>query len=322
VTVTLALAGDTMLGRRVAERLNADPAAPLVSGELVELAQDADLFIVNLECCISDRGQRIAEPGKRFFFRAPPVAAERLAEIGVDCVTLANNHALDFGGDALLDTLAHVMATGITAVGAGADECAARAPALLRGGGLRLRVSSVSDHPATSAAGPGQPGIAYADLRSKDLPEWLRRAATPGPDADVALVLAHWGPNMRAAPVDHVRWAARALERAGATLIAGHSAHVPQGPRGRTLFDLGDFIDDYAVDEELRNDLGLLWFVTLDARGPRRVEAVPLRVEFAHTRRATASEALVLLAMLGERCAAVGTSVRQEGDRLAFATGG
>ena len=104
----------------------------------------------------------------------------------------------------------------------------------------------------------------------------------------------------------HVRRAAAALETAGATLVAGHSAHVPQGPHGRTLFDLGDFIDDYAVDRVLRNDLGLLWLITLDAGGPRRVEGVPVKLEFAHTRQASPVEATLLLALLEERCEAVG----------------
>src|SRR5918998_932613 len=108
--VTLALAGDTMLGRGVAEQLAEDPRHSLFEPELVEIARSADLFVLNLECCISERGERIREPGKPFFFRAPPVAAERLAEMGVDCVTLANNHVLDFGADALLDTLAHLAA--------------------------------------------------------------------------------------------------------------------------------------------------------------------------------------------------------------------
>jgi poly-gamma-glutamate capsule biosynthesis protein CapA/YwtB (metallophosphatase superfamily) len=321
LALTLALAGDTMLGRGVAQRLEVNPAAPLLSAELVELAGEADLFIVNLECCISDRGERVREPGKPFFFRAPPPAAERLAEIGVDCVTMANNHALDFGSKALLDTLGHLGAAGVMAVGAGPDDATARAAAMLRGGGLRVRVSSVSDHPLASAAAPGRAGIAFADLSSGELPDWLGRAAAPGEDADVVVVLAHWGPNMREEPVHHVRWAAQALQRAGATLVAGHSAHVPQGVSGRTLFDLGDFIDDYAVDPQLRNDLGLLWFVTLDAGGPRRVAAVPLRLELAHTRRASHADALVLLALLEERCAAVGSTVRCARDRLLFDTG-
>src|ERR671928_2124127 len=125
---TLALAGDTMLGRGVADRLAADPRTPLVAPAVAEAAAQADLFVLNLECCISERGERFPEPGKPFFFRAPPVAAERLAELGVDCVTLANNHALDYGPRALLDTLEHLAAAGVGWVGAGADVAAAREP--------------------------------------------------------------------------------------------------------------------------------------------------------------------------------------------------
>jgi poly-gamma-glutamate capsule biosynthesis protein CapA/YwtB (metallophosphatase superfamily) len=318
MAVTLALAGDTMLGRGVAQRLVTEPRGSLLATELQEIACGADLFIVNLECCVSDRGERIRDPYKRFFFRAPSVAAERLAEMGVTCATLANNHALDFGVDALEDTLAHLRAAGIAAVGAGRNEVAARAPVVLDGGGLRVRVVSVTDHPSTYAAGDDHPGIAFADLWHEELPPWLRDVSAPGPDADVVLVSPHWGPNMRTAPVTHVRHASAALEAAGATLIAGHSAHVVQGTSDRTLFDLGDFIDDYAVDASLRNDLSLLWLVTLDVDGPVRVEGVPVRLELGHTRPATSIEATLLLALLEERCAAVGSTVRREGERFVF----
>jgi Bacterial capsule synthesis protein PGA_cap len=318
MALTLALAGDTMLGRGVAEQLAGGFGGPLLAPELQEIAGDADLFILNLECCVSERGARVREPGKPFFFRAPPAAAERLAQMGVACVTLANNHVLDFGADALEDTLAHLRAAGIATVGAGPDVAAARAPVVLGGGGLHLRVVSVTDHPSSYAARAGQPGAAFADLRREGVPAWLRERSAPGDDADMVIVSPHWGPNMRPAPVAHVRRAAAALEAAGATLVAGHSAHVPHGPSGRTLFDLGDFIDDYAVDPLLRNDLGLLWLVTLDVGGPTRVEAVPLRLEFAHTRPASHDETSLLLALLQPRCAAVGSSVRRDGGRLAF----
>jgi poly-gamma-glutamate capsule biosynthesis protein CapA/YwtB (metallophosphatase superfamily) len=315
----LALAGDTMLGRGVAERLAADRHHPLLAPELQAIAADCDLFVVNLECCISERGEPVR--GHRFHFRAPPVAAERLAQLGVDCVTLANNHALDFGPDALLDTLEHLRAAGVRLVGAGPDEAAARAPAVLRGGGLRLRIVAVADHPPDYAAAPGRPGIAYADLHRGELPTWLRERVAAGGDADAVIVAAHWGPNMRAEPVAHVRRASAHLVDAGATLIAGHSAHVPHGPAGRTLFDLGDFVDDYAVDRALRNDLSLLWLVTLGAAGPLRIEAVPVKLEYAFTRRANDVETTLLLALLEERCAAVGSSVRRSGDRLVFEPG-
>jgi poly-gamma-glutamate capsule biosynthesis protein CapA/YwtB (metallophosphatase superfamily) len=317
MALTVALAGDTMLGRNVGERL-ARPGHRGLAADVLEIAGEADLFITNLECCISDRGERVREPGKPFFFRAPPSAAEWLADIGVSCVTLANNHALDFGAEALMDTLDHLRAAGVAATGAGSDESAARAPVVLDADGMRVRVAAVSDHPSSYAAGAGRPGIAFADLDAAPVPSWLRAASAPDDDAAVTIVSAHWGPNMRASPVPHVRRAAAALEAAGATLIAGHSAHVPQGPSGRTLFDLGDFIDDYAVDPGLRNDLGLLWLATLDADGPRRVEGVPLRLELAHTRLADRGETRLLQSLLQERCAAVGSSVRLEEDRLIF----
>jgi poly-gamma-glutamate capsule biosynthesis protein CapA/YwtB (metallophosphatase superfamily) len=319
MAVTLALAGDTMLGRRVAERLADDPGHALLAPDLVAIAREADLFLVNLECCISDRGERVRDPAEGFFFRAPPVAAERLAQMGVACVTLANNHVLDFGPDALEDTLAHLRSAGVAAVGAGADDAVARTPVVLRGGGLRIRVVAAADHPSDYAAAPDRPGIAFADLHH-GVPDWLRERSAPGPDADVVIVAPHWGPNMRAQPVPHVRRAAAALEAAGATLVAGHSAHVPQGPSGRVLFDLGDFVDDYAVHTALRNDLGLLWLVTLDAAGPLRIEGVPLKLEFTHTRRASDIETTLLLALLEDRCAAVGSRVRREGERLVFET--
>jgi poly-gamma-glutamate capsule biosynthesis protein CapA/YwtB (metallophosphatase superfamily) len=310
--VTVALAGDTMLGRKVGERFG---RARLLAPEVQEIAGAADLFIANLECCISDRGEPVQMPGKPFFFRAPPAAAEWLADVGVSCVTLANNHVLDFGEEALCDTLDHLRAAGVAFAGAGADEAAARTPAILDAGGTRVRIVAVGDHPSSYAAGPARPGIAFADLE-EGVPAWLESAATP--DADLTIVSPHWGPNMEPDPVPHVRRAAAALEAAGATLVAGHSAHVPQGARDRTLYDLGDFLDDYAVDPELRNDLGLLWLVTLDAGGPRRVEAVPLGLEFTHTRLADPEETRLLHSLLEQRCAAVGSTVRREGDRLVF----
>ena len=318
MSLVVALAGDTMLGRGVAERFA--QGTRLLAAPVQRIVDEADLFLANLECCVSDRGARIRQPGKPFFFRAPPAAADWLAEIGVRCVTLANNHTLDFGAEALIDTLAHLRAAGVAPVGAGCDDEAARSPVMLEAGGLRVRVVAVSDHPATYAARPDRPGIAFADLAGTDAPSWLRAACTPVADVDVTIVLPHWGPNMHASPVAHVRRAAAALEAAGATLVAGHSAHVPQGPRGRTLFDLGDFVDDYAVDPVLRNDLGLLWLVTLDRDGPRRVEAVALRLEFAHTRLADPEETRLLRSLIERRCDAVGSAVRQERDRFVFDT--
>lgn len=316
MTAILALAGDTMLGRGVADALRADPGAPLVAPEVADHLKRADCLVLNLECCISDRGEPFPDPDKPFFFRAPPVAAERLAELGVDAVTLANNHALDYGAEALLDTLSLLDGAGIASVGAGENEVLARAPCRLPCGELTLRLVAFCDHPAAFAARHDRPGVAFADLGS-GLPRWVGDAARPDPDGrETVLVTPHWGPNMVIEPLPKVRRAADQLLAAGATLVAGHSAHVFQGVSGRVLFDLGDFLDDYAVDRQLRNDLGLLWFVELDSDRPQRIRALPLGLDYCFTRLASPEERECITRRLGALCAPFGTEVGYAGELI------
>ncbi len=309
----LALAGDTMLGRGVAEALESRAPQALVAPEVVEIAREADLFLLNLECCISERGERWPDPRKPFFFRAPPRATELLAHLGVGCVTLANNHALDFGEQALLDTLEHLTEAGIAWVGAGATLERARAAVALQAGGLTIAVVAATDHPRAYAAAPGRPGVALADL-SRGIPEWLLETVASA--AEPVLATVHWGPNMVSAPVPHVRAAAEALRAAGVALVAGHSAHVFHGAGDRILYDLGDFLDDYAIDRVLRNDLGLLFLVTFDGRRPVRLEAVPLKLDYCHTRLAEAEDAAWIRARFRSASIALGTSVSEEDGRL------
>jgi len=314
--IRIALAGDTMLGRSVAKSLLTRPPEALFSEEVVATLGEADLRVLNLECCISERGDRWPDPYKPFFFRAPPVAVDVLRHLGVDCVTLANNHALDYGPIALLDTLDLLDEAGLAVVGAGRDRDQANEPAVLTRRGFRLRVVALTDHPREYQAGADRPGVAYADLR-RGVPDWVSEAmAGDFEPADAILVTPHWGPNMTVGPVPHVRSAAAALVRAGATLIAGHSAHLFHGVGRRVLYDLGDFIDDYAVDPELRNDLGLIYLVDLTSAGPIRLEAIPIYLDFCYTRLARGEEAAWIKRRFIAACDELGTEVQTMGDRL------
>ncbi|HCU94294.1 MAG TPA: poly-gamma-glutamate biosynthesis protein [Actinobacteria bacterium] len=319
MSIRLALAGDAMLGRGVGAQIAVTGPHSLFSTEVQEFFESADLALLNLECCVSDRGRPWEGPGKRFHFRAPPRAVEALADLGIDCVTLANNHSLDFGYTALSDTFDHLSGAEISAVGAGVDAEQARAPVLLEAGGLRVAVLGFTDHPAGFAAGPGQPGVAYADLGT-GIPHWLGdQVQALAASNDVVVVLPHWGPAMTTSPLPYIRSAARALLNAGATLVAGHSAHAFHGAAGRIFYDLGDFIDDYALDPALRNDLSLLYLVTVDERGPRRIDAVPLKLEYAHTRLPDSSERAWIRARFTSACAAFGTEVTEEDGLLVIA---
>ncbi|MGI5269033.1 CapA family protein [Nonomuraea sp. CA-218870] len=317
MAVTLALAGDTMLGRGVADRLadSHDPDAFFSDG-VREYLSEADAILLNLECCVSARGSSRFAPGKVFHFRAPPQAADLLAELGVSCVTLANNHALDYGHDALLDTRAHLERVEIRTAGAGAALDQAREPVVLVVRGLRIAVISVTDHPEDYAATPDRPGVAYADLPS-GVPGWLTdTVARMRTEADTVLVSPHWGPNMTAGPLPYIRVAATVLADAGATLIAGHSAHVAHGVAPPVLYDMGDFLDDYAVDPELRNDLSLLFLVTVDELGPIRLRAVPLKLDYCRTVLAEGEERSWLGRRFVGACEALGTAAFWENDLL------
>jgi poly-gamma-glutamate synthesis protein (capsule biosynthesis protein) len=202
-------------------------------------------------------------------------------------------------------------------VGAGRDVTSARAAAVLTVGGTEVAVLGLTDHPADFAAGRGTPGVAFADLY-EGVPEWvLSGVAAARHGAACVLVTPHWGPNMVRGPVRHVRRAADVLVSAGATLVAGHSAHVFHGVEGRVLFDLGELVDDYAVHPLLRNDLGLLWLVHLEPEGPRRVEVVPLRLRPGRTELADGADAAWVRRRFSSACGTLGTHVRKgAGSRL------
>ena len=316
--IMLCLAGDTMLGRGVAEAISQSRRPQLFEDEIVEFAKSADLFVLNLECCISARGERWPSPGKPFFFRAPPAGVAVLVELGVDCVTLANNHALDYGYDALTDTISLLDDAGIAHVGAGRNVMEAREGCVLERGGMRFAVFAFTDHPREYAATPDTPGVAFIDLR-QGIPAWVGdRLRTT--DADYQLVSPHWGPNMAPSPQPYVRAAAGELLEAGADLVAGHSAHVFQGVEERVIFDLGDFIDDYAIDPAVRNDLGLLWLVTLRDGALASIQTIPLKLGYCFTRRASGDDLCWIRERFTRACAAMGTEVEVRDDRLTIST--
>jgi poly-gamma-glutamate capsule biosynthesis protein CapA/YwtB (metallophosphatase superfamily) len=303
-----------MLGRGVAAALDTRPPEALFSDEVLAMTNAADAFVLNLECCVSTGGRPWPDPSKPFFFRAPPQAVEVIHMLGVDCVTLANNHALDFGYDALLDTFEALEAAAIGWVGAGRDLQSARTPATVHMPDFDIVVVGATDHPSDYAASEDRPGVALADFRP-GVPGWLAdcvRAAS----SNVVLVTPHWGPNMTTEPPRYVRAAAEALIDCGATVIAGHSAHVFHGVDPPVLYDLGDFLDDYAVDSVLRNDLGLLWLVHFEGLRPVGLEAVPLKLDYCHTRLADDDAARWIGHRFISACRAFGVDVATVEGRL------
>jgi poly-gamma-glutamate capsule biosynthesis protein CapA/YwtB (metallophosphatase superfamily) len=315
---TIALLGDVMLGRGVAHELAACDPEDLWSPELRDLLRSCDAVVLNLECCISERGEPTGlVPEKPFFFRGPPRATAALNAIGASFAGLANNHALDYGPEALLDTLDLLRGAGIAVAGAGPSLEEARRGVSIEAGALRLGIVAVSDHPAEFEAGEDQPGIAFGDLRD-GVPDWLLgEIARLRDECDTVLAFVHWGPNMTEGPAAWQRRRAAELLEAGADAIAGHSAHVfhgvARGESGPLLFDLGDALDDYAVNAQLRNDLGIaaIW----SPGGEPELELVGLALDFCHTRLAEGEEADWIGRRLKRACDELDTRIEPVGEQ-------
>jgi poly-gamma-glutamate synthesis protein (capsule biosynthesis protein) len=315
--IAIGLLGDMMLGRMVAGALEPQPPEALWEPELRELASCLDLVICNLECCISARGQPTTLiEGKPFFFRGPPPAIDALRAMNVGAAGLANNHALDFGDEALEDTLDLLGAAGIATTGAGFGRDAAREAAVIPVAELRVGLIAVTDHPVEYAAVSECWGVALAAMRDGPPPWLLEQVAALGGRCDLVIVFPHWGPNMASRPAKWQHRAAAELHVAGADLVAGHSAHVFHGvgwKGGPTLFDLGGALDDYMVDPELRNDLGVL--AIWRPRSDPRLELVGLRLQYCHTRLAEGADADWIADHLERACRKFGTTVTRTGEQ-------
>jgi poly-gamma-glutamate capsule biosynthesis protein CapA/YwtB (metallophosphatase superfamily) len=320
MTCTVGLLGDVMLGRGVAERLLTSPAEDVWSSELREVLSACDFVICNLECCISGRGRPTElVRDKPFFFRAPPVGVESLRAIRVDLAGLANNHALDYGEEALADTLEHLSASGIATAGAGRSPDDAHGGVAVEHAQARVGVVAVSDHPREFAVGDGRWGISHADLGAA-LPHWLvAELQSVRQQVDWLIAFPHWGPNMTVRPARWQRERAAELAAAGADLVVGHSAHVFHGCErlegALVAYDLGDALDDYAVDPRLRNDLGLLalWHPTAEEDGV--LELVGLGLDYCHTGLAKGSDADWVAARLEKACGELDARIERIGEQ-------
>jgi poly-gamma-glutamate capsule biosynthesis protein CapA/YwtB (metallophosphatase superfamily) len=283
-SATIALAGDVMLGRAVADTIALQGFAH-PWGNLLPRLWEPDLFLINLECALTTETQEWGDSSvKPFHFRADPSAARTLRLARVDCATIANNHIADFGTAGLLETVRTLEAAGIAHAGAGPNQIAARAPARLLARQWRIAVVAFADHPPEWAAGPETTGLNYTPVSTYP-PQFAaveRALAEARHGADFVVFSAHWGPNMRSRPTALFRAFARRVVDAGADVFWGHSAHVPQGVEVRNgkliLYDTGDFVDDYAVNRALRNDLSGLFLVRVGTNGVERLEVLPVRI--------------------------------------------
>ena len=234
---TLAFAGDV--------HFEGSSAAALSGriGSAYRVLRGADLAVVNLETAVTDRGT--PQP-KEFLFRAPARAFGMLERAGIDAVSIANNHGMDYGRVGLADTLEAARAAGMPLLGAGQDDVAAWTPLRREVNGVRVSVLAATDvlddFARTSwLAGPNTPGLASA----KDPARLLAGVRAERASADIVVVFLHWGQERVVCPTARQRELGKMLADAGADIVVGSHAHVvqPGGTAGKALvrYGLGNF---------------------------------------------------------------------------------
>jgi len=323
---TLALTGDVMLGRKVAEVLNDYMRPEEPWGDVRPFLDASDLRIINLECAITDNEQPWTRTPKVFHFRTQPSAIETLRTARIDACSLANNHTLDFEEQGLLDTLEHLDAAGIRHAGAGRNREEAADPAILTVPAdhtRRVALVAYTDNEPPFAAGTDRPGTNYLPVSLK--PDVLRRVERAVSDVremgvDTVIFSNHWGPNMVQRPREIFRRFARAVIDRGVDIYYGHSAHIFQGVeiyRGKPiLYDTGDFIDDYTVDPRLRNDWSFLFQVSVEEGTLERLDLTPVKLSYARVDLATGGEREEILDRMERLSAEMGTVFTRREDAL------
>jgi poly-gamma-glutamate synthesis protein (capsule biosynthesis protein) len=314
-----------MLGRLVSREIS-QRAPESFWGDVRPLLTNADAVIANLECAITARTEPWLATSKLYHFGARPAAIDVLKAGNIRAVSLANNHSLDFGIEGLADTLALLDEAGIAHAGAGPDVGAARAPAFLDAGAIRIALFGVVDHEEPFAARAQRAGTAYLDLRAASdasVPSAESIEAARGEGAQLVVLASHLGPNMVTRPDERIRGYRQASLARGIDIVVGHSAHLFQGIErigGKLIIhDAGDFLDDYVIDDRLHNDWSFVFVVDAEQENLVSLSLFPVILEFASVRLASPAEAAPLFDRMLSLSNELGTTLERKPDRLVLA---
>lgn len=261
-----------------------------VDEKLLSEMRNADICMVNNEFAYSDRGTPLA--GKTYTFRSDPSNVGLLSDMGVDLVSLANNHVYDYGEDALLDTLDILKGEGIAYVGAGRNLSEASAAYVAEINGRKIAFLSATQvernaKPDTKGATDGVPGTfrCYTEEEFRNLTDAIEKVEN---EVDLTVVYIHWGTEN----TDELHWAqtdqAPKLVKAGADLIIGDHPHCLQNI---------EYIDDVPIIYSLGNfwfnsktlDTGL-FKVVYDADGNLKCQFIPAKQHDCRTDLETGAE--------------------------------
>lgn len=303
-----------------------------VWGDLLPVFRSwADVRLINLETSITTNEEK--DP-KEFNYRMHPHNVRSLTEAKIDYCSLANNHILDYKEKGLLETVAVLKENSIKFAGVGTEEEAWEPTTITKSiqqdkesKNIDIMCFSFSDHYKKWAAKGNKIGINFLDVDVMDENDFKvvqkkieEKKKNRRPDIVVASI--HWGSNYSWQPPKNFRRFAHFLvDECGIDLIHGHSSHHIQGievyKKKPILYGCGDFIDDYAVDDDYRNDLGFLYklMYDVDKKEWKKIVLVPTKIkQFSVSSMVTKGERTWLTEKIKTLSAVFGTTVKEKAN--------
>lgn len=247
-TTTILFAGDVLFANAFKAGYDANGIEGVISAELLAELTEADIFMVNQEFPFGETGTPMAD--KQYTFQCSPSYVTALQEMGVDIVSLANNHVLDYGKESLRETFETLEKAGILYTGAGETAERASAVQMLQVNGRTYgflavsRVVPTGDWKVENSA----PGV-FSCYDTAGLLEVVTEASK---ECDFLAVYPHWGVEHAAYPQEYQTQIAEQCLAAGADIVAGSHTHCLQGAayiEGKPVFySLGNFVFGQNID--------------------------------------------------------------------------
>ena len=281
--------GDINLGRAVGQAiLEGDTAYPFAA--VADTFAAYDVVFANLESCLSDQKGETQDPVYNLVFTGPPAGAWSLRGAGVTMVSTANNHALDYGLGARIETMRNLDSAGIAYAGTSLDSSRLHGPALLVRRGIRIGLFACTD--IMNREGEGwKRYVAYADTGTV-----LPKIRSWRDSLDLLIVSYHGGDEYAEKPSRRTRQFAEAVIGAGADLFLGHHPHVPYGIESHggklVVHSLGNFVFRQPARYWTQHSYALSAEVVKDSLGTRIEEyhLLPVRSGFQPTFAVNADE--------------------------------
>ena len=319
----------------LAEKINGPIAKPVsfpyIWGDaLTELERiSPDLRIINLETSVTSSNDYWQ--GKGINYRMHPRNFPCLTAASIDGCTLANNHVLDWGYAGLKETLATLKQAHIKTAGAGANDKEAQAPALFeipgKGRVILFSFGDVSSGvPYNWKASKNKAGVnVLNNLSKKTIRQIANQVNAVKGKNDIVVASIHWGGNWGyQIPGEHTHFAHGLIDEANVDVVHGHSSHHPKGievyRNKPIIYGCGDFLNDYegiSGYEKYRDDLSLMYFVTLNALTGEllRFQLVPTQIKQFRVNHATHTDTKWLADMLNREGQKLNTQVKLNDDK-------